>query len=205
AAGLRDDGVIARPAAAADRTAAAMEQSQPHAMALEYFDEADLGLVELPARGDETAVLVAVGVAEHHFLHRAAAVHQFAIIVQRQHPVHYGAGSLQILDGFEQRHDIDRAAAGGIDEAGFLQEQRNLEHVGHPLAHGDDALGNRVRAELGVRFGGRVEDRELAQCLLAVFDEGRSEEHTSELQSLAYLVCRLLLEKKKQDERPYIV
>src|SRR2546425_1495814 len=27
----------------------------------------------------------------------------------------------------------------------------------------------------------------------------RSEEHTSELQSLAYLVCRLLLEKKKQD------
>src|SRR5687767_15652951 len=26
--------------------------------------------------------------------------------------------------------------------------------------------------------------------------DGRSEEHTSELQSLAYLVCRLLLEKK---------
>src|SRR2546425_4077881 len=35
----------------------------------------------------------------------------------------------------------------------------------------------------------------------AVFHGGtrrqRSEEHTSELQSLAYLVCRLLLEKKK--------
>src|SRR2546425_7642393 len=28
-------------------------------------------------------------------------------------------------------------------------------------------------------------------------DPARSEEHTSELQSLAYLVCRLLLEKKK--------
>src|SRR3712207_8794594 len=28
-------------------------------------------------------------------------------------------------------------------------------------------------------------------------DEGRSEEHTSELQSCQYLVCRLLLEKKK--------
>src|SRR5687767_15263821 len=27
----------------------------------------------------------------------------------------------------------------------------------------------------------------------------RSEEHTSELQSLAYLVCRLLLEKKKKN------
>src|SRR2546423_3242029 len=34
-------------------------------------------------------------------------------------------------------------------------------------------------------------------------DEGkcRSEEHTSELQSLAYLVCRLLLEKKNSARR----
>src|SRR5687767_15710103 len=31
----------------------------------------------------------------------------------------------------------------------------------------------------------------------------RSEEHTSELQSLAYLVCRLLLEKKKTNKRRY--
>src|SRR2546425_8025093 len=30
----------------------------------------------------------------------------------------------------------------------------------------------------------------------------RSEEHTSELQSLAYLVCRLLLEKKKKRQYP---
>src|SRR5205823_9033068 len=40
--------------------------------------------------------------------------------------------------------------------------------------------------------------------------EARSEEHTSELQSLAYLVCRLLLEKKKKklptnDERQYVL
>src|SRR5687767_15464042 len=31
---------------------------------------------------------------------------------------------------------------------------------------------------------------------------GRSEEHTSELQSLAYLVCRLLLEKKNTNKIP---
>src|SRR3712207_8058560 len=30
----------------------------------------------------------------------------------------------------------------------------------------------------------------------------RSEEHTSELQSRQYLVCRLLLEKKKKTQRP---
>src|SRR3712207_8839843 len=32
-------------------------------------------------------------------------------------------------------------------------------------------------------------------------DAPRSEEHTSELQSRQYLVCRLLLEKKKQDKQ----
>src|SRR2546425_3932900 len=39
------------------------------------------------------------------------------------------------------------------------------------------------------------------EAFLVVFYTGiviRSEEHTSELQSLAYLVCRLLLEKKKK-------
>src|SRR2546425_9466914 len=33
----------------------------------------------------------------------------------------------------------------------------------------------------------------------------RSEEHTSELQSLAYLVCRLLLEKKKKKYINFII
>src|SRR3712207_7719446 len=33
----------------------------------------------------------------------------------------------------------------------------------------------------------------------ALYCDGRSEEHTSELQSRQYLVCRLLLEKKKSN------
>src|SRR2546425_5303412 len=37
------------------------------------------------------------------------------------------------------------------------------------------------------------------QSLSFPIEDVRSEEHTSELQSLAYLVCRLLLEKKKND------
>src|SRR3712207_8228406 len=36
--------------------------------------------------------------------------------------------------------------------------------------------------------------------LLTVFYKTRSEEHTSELQSRQYLVCRLLLEKKKNPD-----
>src|SRR2546425_10130768 len=46
----------------------------------------------------------------------------------------------------------------------------------------------RRRARGRVRAGGRGGRRRARG--------GRSEEHTSELQSLAYLVCRLLLEKK---------
>src|SRR2546425_6951692 len=38
----------------------------------------------------------------------------------------------------------------------------------------------------------------------AVRQRARSEEHTSELQSLAYLVCRLLLEKKKKKKQDTI-
>src|SRR3712207_8766909 len=57
------------------------------------------------------------------------------------------------------------------------------------------ALGVVARqAEPGVRGDRRVE----APGGLRVADADRSEEHTSELQSRQYLVCRLLLEKKKK-------
>src|SRR2546425_5777285 len=47
--------------------------------------------------------------------------------------------------------------------------------------------------------GGEREEREDDEDHLATDAWLRSEEHTSELQSLAYLVCRLLLEKKKKE------
>src|SRR3712207_6909836 len=42
------------------------------------------------------------------------------------------------------------------------------------------------------------DEREYKRRLSAARKQLRSEEHTSELQSRQYLVCRLLLEKKKQ-------
>src|SRR5687767_15263191 len=58
-----------------------------------------------------------------------------------------------------------------------------------------------VRADLGPRHGdsgGRLSgDVDLGRPTDRLPDS-RSEEHTSELQSLAYLVCRLLLEKKNK-------
>src|SRR2546425_3099711 len=47
------------------------------------------------------------------------------------------------------------------------------------------------RGRDGLRLGGGRAQRPRRHA-------ARSEEHTSELQSLAYLVCRLLLEKKKK-------
>src|SRR2546425_8774718 len=45
---------------------------------------------------------------------------------------------------------------------------------------------------------------ELVRLRAIALRQKRSEEHTSELQSLAYLVCRLLLEKKKKDILPSV-
>src|SRR5438046_3263182 len=62
------------------------------------------------------------------------------------------------------------------------------------VSSGNDGSLDQV---LGHGFGGEVgEYREVLQHPEGAL--GRSEEHTSELQSLTNLVCRLLLEKKKK-------
>src|SRR5437762_10957095 len=66
----------------------------------------------------------------------------------------------------------------------------------HRALEGFGKVGRRRRAEgeLGA----------LARVLGGLADE-RSEEHTSELQSPMYLVCRLLLEKKKREPGAHYV
>src|SRR2546425_2562473 len=53
-----------------------------------------------------------------------------------------------------------------------------------------------------VQMGAQLKTRKGETDTMAIQPKllGRSEEHTSELQSLAYLVCRLLLEKKKKKQ-----
>src|SRR5205823_13618674 len=66
--------------------------------------------------------------------------------------------------------------------------------------------GRRYRGDEGAFFGsvyrhdhGNVAGGVRVHCARPQTCCRRSEEHTSELQSLAYLVCRLLLEKKKKE------
>src|SRR3712207_8861252 len=76
-----------------------------------------------------------------------------------------------------------------------------------------EKIGSRDHFPFEVRAGGafyvnlRVRVRS-AKNRVAAFDpdanESRSEEHTSELQSRQYLVCRLLLEKKKRNQRSHV-
>src|SRR2546425_8050998 len=76
-----------------------------------------------------------------------------------------------------------------------LRDDRPAATGGEPLPHSRRWAGVLRLADLRTRGAG-----------LRALGLTRSEEHTSELQSLAYLVCRLLLEKKKilaksKDER----
>src|SRR3989449_8575582 len=68
-----------------------------------------------------------------------------------------------------------------------------------PRFRGQQAPGAGIPGKLGAAAVKSVTiARNYAQALLlAAQAEGRSEEHTSELQSRLHLVCRLLLEKKK--------
>src|SRR2546425_3313365 len=61
-----------------------------------------------------------------------------------------------------------------------------------------DALPISVRPAASAESPARTSFRQYWRSRSEELRSKRSEEHTSELQSLAYLVCRLLLEKKKK-------
>src|SRR5687767_15453187 len=76
--------------------------------------------------------------------------------------------------------------------------------VENDLVAGGELMGELPRDVGQTSLEGLQREVRITRLRLLVADRGvppepiRSEEHTSELQSLAYLVCRLLLEKKKK-------
>src|SRR3712207_8998115 len=80
----------------------------------------------------------------------------------------------------------------------FRSEARQVreQHAGYYLALAEEAEPE-LKGEGQVAWLERLE-REHDDLRVAMARLLRSEEHTSELQSRQYLVCRLLLEKKKE-------
>src|SRR3712207_8570802 len=72
-----------------------------------------------------------------------------------------------------------------------------------PEATENGMLRDRAEKPIMPRRANRFLTRGVAELSAGV--DARSEEHTSELQSRQYLVCRLLLEKKKNHETPVVV
>src|SRR5256886_5388023 len=64
---------------------------------------------------------------------------------------------------------------------------------------GDAVLSQTIAREVAKRVV--AQDLMVERLLIGLLTGGRSEEHTSELQSQSNLVCRLLLEKKKTRDR----
>src|SRR5262249_16448509 len=103
--------------------------------------------------------------------------------------------------GFGAKEDFvsDGAAEGTDTSAAQIVEGTKARRVG--IADAQHFV------ELVIRNGGRhsgaprrrVFNPTQADLGIAALDGLRSEEHTSELQSLTNLVCRLLLEKKKHN------
>ena len=84
-----------------------MEQAQADAVRSEHLDQARFGLIQRPVGAEIASVLVAVGIAEHDFLHASARVQPEAIGVQRERFGHDVAAAAEVADGLEQRNDVE--------------------------------------------------------------------------------------------------
>ncbi len=99
--GWDSDRVVGWTAATAQRAATAVEQSALDTVRPGYADDFLLGFVEVPAGGQNTAVLAGIGITQHDFLQIAGSFEQFAVdwfIQQAGHDL-FDVG--QVVNGFE--------------------------------------------------------------------------------------------------------
>ena len=95
--------------------------------------QGDLGLVDLPVAGEKPGILVAVGIAEHHFLQRlfAFAAHQQpAVEGLTEQGLHHRGGPLQVFHRFKQGdHQQGGPLSGRVHQACLLGQQQHLQQV----------------------------------------------------------------------------
>ncbi len=120
---------------------ASVEEHRAQAMLAKAGSQTTLGLVQFIGRAEESAVLVAVGIAEHHF-NRAIAAAQAALRQGHgQHRIEDGGRVAQIFDGFKERHDPKVQLFG--PKAGMAGQKINGQHILGRAGHGQDKGANR--------------------------------------------------------------
>lgn len=161
APGLGEDRVVRGAAAAADGAAAAVEEAEPHAVAVGDVAEPPLGPVDLPLAGGDAAELGGVRVAEHDLLDVAAERDEAPVGGVGEHAVEDDVGGLEFVGGLQERHDADLGpAAVEVDQTGLAGEDGGGEDVVGALAHRDDVGLDDLGAEALEGFLDGVEDTE---------------------------------------------
>src|SRR5439155_13668960 len=106
------------------------------------------------------------------------------------------------LDGFELLGAENRVGEQGANVSPNEADEHGSDQVRQQQPHeSDSAQGScatRVPGEKAKKSVKQKHGHSDGGCLPPNEAPSRSEEHTSELQSRGHLVCRLLLEKKKQ-------
>ena len=74
-------------------------------------------------------------------------------------------------------------------------------HSKPPRVQALDQASALINGDRDKEYGHPKENFDRFRTMVNAYLGKRSEEHTSELQSLAYIVCRLLLEKKTSYEK----
>ena len=145
-----------------------------------YLHQVERRAVQLPVRGDVTAVLVAVGVSEHDFLQVAAAGDQRAVGRQAQQPVHHRARAPQVVDGLEERRDVEVQGwlIGGPrpQQPRLAQQHGRFEDIAHRVGVRDDAGRQRRLAETALDSLRCVEDRKFLGGEFAVGNKRRAQQ-----------------------------
>src|ERR1035437_9338452 len=149
-------------------------------------------VADFSAHGDAVWPGVVRGEGEHGIVHRG---------IRRRR---------QLVTPFAGAHEVERAVDGDAIEPGA--EAGALVEPGELFIRPQEAVLHYILRVLLVASHTKCEPEQGTAVALHEHPKrvgiarprlGRSEEHTSELQSRQYLVCRLLLEKKKHHETMY--
>src|SRR3989442_12910120 len=153
-------------------------------MPLDAADQAILVALQDNARTPNAEIARRPGLAPSAILARIRKLEAGHVIAG--YPAHVNAQALGLdLTAFAFVRTVDGRDAVDVGTAlAALPEIQEVHHV-----TGEDCLLVKIRAADTATLG------EFLRARVATI-KGRSEEHTSELQSRPHLVCRLLLEKK---------